>query len=230
MVCNPFLCNYNDTPARYFRTRNNNRPLMKYLNTLPEEEIKNRIRRDYFSAYEAAPILGKIDFAVAIPPLPLQEGSETPAERIYLLWAEAKKGTSHDIDESLVQLILTIGRARTFDQYMPPAFLGAFDAEKIAFVPYDDVRDIFYQNDFNWNVKPSDHRTREFRLVMETVRHTLEQGRSASASTQTTRSCASLSAKTSSSTRPASRSCPSTRPTSRPSMPAGATPSAPPSP
>ena len=176
MVCNPFLCNYNDTPARYFRTRNNNRPLMKYLNTLPEEEIKNRIRRDYFSAYEAAPILGKIDFAVAIPPLPLQEGSETPAERIYLLWAEAKKGTSHDIDESLVQLILTIGRARTFDQYMPPAFLGAFDAEKIAFVPYDDVRDIFYQNDFNWNVKPSDHKTREFRLVMETVRHTLEQG------------------------------------------------------
>ena len=176
MVCNPFLCNYNDTPARYFRTRNNNRPLMKYLNTLPEEEIKNRIRRDYFSAYEAAPILGKIDFAVAIPPLPLQEGSEIPAERIYLLWAEAKKGTSHDIDESLVQLILTIGRARTFDQYMPPAFLGAFDAEKIAFVPYDDVRDIFYQNDFNWNVKPSDHKTREFRLVMETVRHTLEQG------------------------------------------------------
>ncbi|PNE25555.1 hypothetical protein BHU16_01065 [Tannerella sp. oral taxon 808] len=149
---------------------------MKYLNTLPEEEIKNRIRRDYFSAYEAAPILGKIDFAVAIPPLPLQEGAETPTERIYLLWAEAKKGTSHDIDESLVQLILTIGRARTFDQYMPPAFLGAFDAEKIAFVPYDDVRDIFYQNDFNWNVKPSDHRTREFRLVMETVRHTLEQG------------------------------------------------------
>lgn len=176
MVCNPFLCDYNDPPARYFRTRNNNRPLMKYLNTLPEEEIKNRIRRDYFSAYEAAPILGKIDFAVAIPPLPLQEGSETPAERIYLLWAEAKKGTSHDIDESLVQLILTIGRARTFDQYMPPAFLGAFDAEKIAFVPYDDVRDIFYQNDFNWNVKPSDHKTREFRLVMETVRHTLEQG------------------------------------------------------
>ena len=149
---------------------------MKYLNTLPEEEIKNRIRCDYFSDYEAEPILGKIDFAVAIPPLPLQEGAETPAERIYLLWAEAKKGTSHDIDESLVQLILTIGRARTFDQYMPPAFLGAFDAEKIAFVPYDDVRDIFYQNDFNWNVKPSDHKTREFRLVMETVRHTLEQG------------------------------------------------------
>jgi hypothetical protein len=50
-----------------------------------------------------------------------------------ILWAEAKKGKS-DLIKSLVQLILTIGKARTFDKHLPPAFLGAFDAEKIAFI------------------------------------------------------------------------------------------------
>lgn len=148
---------------------------MKYQNTLREEEIKNRLRQDYFDAYDATPILGDIDFAVALPALPLHGVDPAPEDREYLLWAEAKKGTSHDIDESLVQLILTIGKARTFDRHMPPTFLGAFDAEKIAFLPYSDIHDVFYQNDFNWNVKPSDHDTREFRQLMETVRRTLEK-------------------------------------------------------
>ena len=148
---------------------------MKYQNTLREEEIKNRLRHDYFGAYDATPILGDIDFAVALPALPLHGVDPAPEDREYLLWAEAKKGTSHDIDESLVQLILTIGKARTFDRHMPPTFLGAFDAEKIAFLPYSDIHDVFYQNDFNWNVKPSDHDTREFRQLMETVRRTLEK-------------------------------------------------------
>jgi hypothetical protein len=148
---------------------------MKYQNTLREEEIKNRLRHDYFGAYDATPILGNIDFAVALPALPLHGVAPAPEDREYLLWAEAKKGTSHDIDESLVQLILTIGKARTFDRHMPPTFLGAFDAEKIAFLPYSDIHDVFYQNDFNWNVKPSDHDTREFQQLMETVRRTLEK-------------------------------------------------------
>ena len=34
-----------------------------------------------------------------------------------ILWAEAKQGTSHDIYESFVQLILTIGREKTFEKY-----------------------------------------------------------------------------------------------------------------
>ena len=148
---------------------------MKYQTNLREEEIKNRLRQDYFGAYDATPILGNIDFAVALPALPLHGVAPAPEDREYLLWAEAKKGTSHDIDESLVQLILTIGKARTFDRHMPPTFLGAFDAEKIAFLPYSDIHDVFYQNDFNWNVKPSDHDTREFRQLMETVRRTLEK-------------------------------------------------------
>ena len=143
---------------------------MAYNYNIREEEIKNRLRKEYFSDYDAEQILGDIDFAVAMT-------SDGPQlfETEYVLWAEAKKGTHHDIYESLVQLILTIGKARTFDKVLPPAFLGAFDAEKIAFIPYNAVLDIFYQNDFNWNVTPSDHSTKEFQLVMEKVQKTLER-------------------------------------------------------
>lgn len=143
---------------------------MAYNYNIREEEIKNRLRKEYFSDYDAEQILGDIDFAVAMP-------SDGPQlfETEYFLWAEAKKGTHHDIYESLVQLILTIGKARTFDKVLPPAFLGAFDAEKIAFIPYNAILDIFYQNDFNWNVTPSDHSTKEFQLVMEKVQKTLER-------------------------------------------------------
>ncbi|MBQ7471235.1 MAG: hypothetical protein IJS97_02255 [Prevotella sp.] len=137
---------------------------MAYDNTLREEEIKNKLRKDYFQEYDATPVLGDVDFAVAIP----TRGPQL-FETEFLLWAEAKKGTHHDIKESLVQLILTIGKARTYDRYMPPRYLGAFDAEKIAFIPYDCVVEVFGQNDFNWNVKPSDHQTKEFQQLQNLV-------------------------------------------------------------
>ena len=40
-----------------------------------------------------------------------------------LFWAEAKKGTSHDIYESIIQLILTLGKERPQDTILPPAFI-----------------------------------------------------------------------------------------------------------
>ena len=92
----------------------------------------------------------------------------------HLLWAEAKSGDRKDIYKSFVQLILTIGKARTFDQHLPPAFLGAFDAEKIGFIPYNYILDIFYQTDFNWNVTPSDHETKEFQQVYNIVKNIIE--------------------------------------------------------
>ena len=137
---------------------------------IQEEELKNKVAHDYFADYDTTPIIGKIDFCVAVPP----NGSEQ-FETESLLWAEAKAGTKKDIYESFVQLILTIGRARTFDQYLPPAFLGAFDAEKIAFLPYTNVIDVFYQNDFNWNVTPSDHETKEFKQLYAQVKTDIER-------------------------------------------------------
>jgi hypothetical protein len=140
---------------------------MHYKN-IREEELKNKVAQDYFPSFDATKIIGNIDFCVSV-------AAQTALfEEQFLLWAEAKKGNKEDIYESFVQLILTVGKARTFDKYLPPVFLGAFDAEKIAFVPYNEVQEIFYQNDFNWNVAPSNHTTKEFQQVYEKVKTIIE--------------------------------------------------------
>ena len=151
---------------------------MKYEN-IQEEEIKNKVTRDFFSKFDCTRILGKIDFAVKNPSksLPKGEGAGSPpsgeSEGAYLLWAEAKQKPT-DILVMLTQLVLTIGKARTFDEILPPLFLGCYDNEKIAFVPYSDIQDIFYQNDFNWNVTPSNHETKEFKQVYAQVKKIVE--------------------------------------------------------
>lgn len=132
-----------------------------FYGNILEEELKNKVAADWFAAYDCTQIIGKIDFVVAVP----TQGQQL-FEAEYLLWAEAKQGTSHDILESFIQLILTIGKAHTYEDKLPPAFLGAFDAEKIAFVPYHEVMDVFTQNDFNWNVTPSDHQSKEFQQLL----------------------------------------------------------------
>ena len=42
-----------------------------------------------------------------------------------------------------VQLILTIGKARTFNKYIPPPFLCVFDYQKIAFLQYHEINEFF---------------------------------------------------------------------------------------
>ena len=91
----------------------------------------------------------------------------------HLIWAETKKNTA-DTVEMFVQLILTIGKAWTFDRYNPPPFLCVFDYKKIAFLQYNAIHDIFYQNDFNWNITPSDHKSKEFQQIKEIVEKTVE--------------------------------------------------------
>ena len=133
-----------------------------------EEELKNKVATEWFASYDTTQIIGKIDFSVATAP----HGPITETE--YLLWAEAKQGTSHSLLESFIQLILTIGKAQTFEKKLPPAFLGAFDAEKIAFVPYHEVMGVFTQNDFNWNVTPSDHQSKEFKQLLGLLSNLME--------------------------------------------------------
>lgn len=140
---------------------------MKY-NNIREEELKNKIAQDYFWTYDCSKIIGNVDFCVC-----MHQSQKELFEQESLLWAEAKKGSS-DIYNSIVQLILTIGKARTFDKFLPPPMLGAFDGEKIAFIPYNEIHDIFYQNDFNWNVTPSNHETKEFKIVHEKVKSTID--------------------------------------------------------
>lgn len=95
---------------------------MAYDSSIREEGVKNKLRNDYFKEYDSTPILGNIDFAVAVPSANIQL-----FETEYILWAECKKGKHADIYKSFVQLILTIGKERTFDKHLPPAFLGAFN-------------------------------------------------------------------------------------------------------
>jgi hypothetical protein len=140
---------------------------MKYKN-IREEELKNKVGVDWFKVFDTTEILGNIDFTVFPKQNKLFDGREP------LLWAEAKTGI-FDVTTMFVQLVLTIGKARTFDKTLPPAFLGAFDFKKIAFVPYINIQDIFYLNDFNWNVTPSNHETKEFLLIKERIEATLNE-------------------------------------------------------
>ena len=143
---------------------------MSYKLNAREKEIENRLRKDYFAAFDAEEVLGDVDFSVGIPQDDLHL-----FEQEYLLWAEAKKSNHHDIYESLVQLILTIGKARTFDHHLPPAFLGAFDAEKIAFLPYHRIIDVFSLSYIDWTIRPSNHESETFRLLLSIVKETLER-------------------------------------------------------
>lgn len=138
-----------------------------------EGTIINNVREDFFKDYDCRKLIGNIDFSVAIP----QTGKELFPEIEYLLWAEAKKGslTPSAFHDAFIQLIFTIGRERTFDKNLPPKFLGAFDAEKIAFIPYSAVMDVFSQNDFDWSETPSNHESKEFKQLKELVRSQLTQ-------------------------------------------------------
>lgn len=142
-----------------------------YYGNILEEELKNKVAKDLFLDFDTTQIIGRVDFCVSIPADPL--GLNEPES---LLWAEAKKGTSHDIYESFIQLILTLGKERPQDTILPPSFLGAFDAEKIAFLPYSSILEVLRQNDFNWNVPPSDHTTKEFQQLQNLLTNTLTSG------------------------------------------------------
>lgn len=136
---------------------------MKYKG-IREEELKNKVGQDWFGSFDTTEIVGNIDFCV----LPKQDKQDSLFGRPTLLWAEAKTG-DFDVAAMFVQLILTIGKARTFDKTLPPAFLGAFDFKKIAFVHYERIQDIFYINDFDWTVTSSNRSTKEFDLIKKRI-------------------------------------------------------------
>lgn len=157
-----------------------------YPINLPEEELKSKVAADFFSpnpqsenikldkeqkailkTLDSTQILGRIDFCISY-------NAKTLFQPINFLWAEAKKGNKADIIESFIQLILTIGKEKTYENNLPPLFLGAFDCEKIAFIPYHELDSIFTQNDFNWLVTPSKHDTKEFKTLHTKTKELLE--------------------------------------------------------
>ena len=140
---------------------------MRYSNTILEEELKNRVGEDFFADFNHSTIKGRVDFCIADKQTFFGEPTE-------YLWAEAKRGKAN-LDHALVQLILTIGRAQLHTKQSPPRYLGAFDATRIYFIPFHKLHDIFWMNDFNWSVTPSDHSSKEFSLVAERVQGIIEE-------------------------------------------------------
>lgn len=156
--------------------------MAKYDLDIREESIKLKVAKDWFSGYDTTQIKGNIDFSVCVPSEP---GQLELFDLDFFLWAEAKKGNKEDIDDSLVQLIITIMKARTYNDYLPPKYLGAFDAEKIAFIPYDDKlqRQVIYdqvlENKIDWTkITPSDHGSEEFALVKKKAYNILSNNKS----------------------------------------------------
>ena len=137
-----------------------------------EEEIKNVVAKEFFGEYDCTKIIGNIDFCVCEKPLQTIEQQDSP---LVYAWGEAKRGVRADIYASFVQLILTIGRAKTFNKYAPPVFLLAFDAEKIAFVRWDRIQQVFSLNDFNWNITASDHESKYFKHLYTLIKENLEK-------------------------------------------------------
>lgn len=142
---------------------------MPYDPTIPEEELKNRVARDVFGAFDCARIFGKVDFCVS----PHVEGP-TLWETESLLWAEAKKGARADFAPLFAQLVLTVGGERTFEKHSPPPFLGAFDCEKIAFLPWHAALDLFFRSDVDWTATPSKTDSPAFLHVLSLLRPVLD--------------------------------------------------------
>jgi len=127
-----------------------------------EADFKAGVFQEYFGKFIFRQEIDRIDFII------------TDNLDRHLIWAETKKNIADTI-EMFVQLILTIGKARTFDKHTPPPFLCVFDYKKIAFLQYSIVQDIFYQNDFNWNIAPSDQKTKEFQQIKDIVDKTVKE-------------------------------------------------------
>lgn len=137
-----------------------------------EEQLKNEVAKDFFSdkSLDSTKILGNVDFCVSFR-------DKSLFESINFLFAEAKAG-KRDYRESLTQLILTLGKNKTLEHTLPPTYLGAFDCEKIALLPYSSIasylQNLFSKNDFNWRVTPSDYTSTQFKQVFDETKEILE--------------------------------------------------------
>lgn len=129
--------------------------MFETLLKLSEEPLKSKIKDLYFSQFNY--VGAKIDFCITQNLGLLGE--------INLLWAEAKQGKS-ELKKSFVQLVLTIGKYKFYTE-QTPNLLCAFDGEKIAFLPFACLQEIFYQSDIDFSVTPSNHTSEQFLKLLK---------------------------------------------------------------
>ena len=144
---------------------------MPYYSTkIKEGELKNRVREEWFSGYNATREIGNIDFSV------YEKADYTLLSQPEpYLWAESKPGDKHNPVESIVQLILTIGKEHTHEKMLQPSLLAAFDAKRICFIEYSSIMHIFSQPWVKWNVTPSDYSTESFQRVLAFLKDTIQR-------------------------------------------------------
>lgn len=116
-------------------------------------DLTARLRDDFFSDYDTGGLLPGMDLCVAAP-------TDGKGAGEWLVWAA--RG-------SLSRLVMAIGRSQVHERQLPPRYLAAIGVETVAFVSYWRVMEVFAENDFNWNVTPSDHSTKEYQRLRRLV-------------------------------------------------------------
>ena len=136
-----------------------------YSNIQKEETLKAQVFRDFFSSqkYTYEPDIDNIDFVVT--EAKTQKGNLWAN---HYLWAEAKKGIQ-EISVMITQLILTIKKTIDKGERLPPPYIGCFDTQRIAFIPFHDILPIFNESDFNWNTPPSNHEAKDFKKAKSKI-------------------------------------------------------------
>jgi non-homologous end joining protein Ku len=58
---------------------------------------------------------------------------------------------------------------------LPPTFLGAFDSQKMGFVPNNAIIDVFFNEWFYLELTPSNQDSKEFKLIKERIENALHK-------------------------------------------------------
>ncbi|WRD53163.1 hypothetical protein E5E68_06745 [Helicobacter pylori] len=125
---------------------------------LNEETLKIQIKAEFFKDKKFLYSGDKIDFMLSY---------KHPNAILPILWGEAKRGNSGDLDKAFTQLLLTIGKHRLYTHHTPP-YLCAFDAFRMEFIAYDDaITSFFYQSDIDFSITPSNHNTEGFKHALD---------------------------------------------------------------
>lgn len=128
------------------------------FSNLNEEPLKSQIKAEFFKDKKFLYSGNKIDFMLSY---------KHPNAILPILWGEAKKGNSGDLDKAFTQLLLTIGKHRLYNHHTPP-YLCAFDAFRMEFIAYDDaITNFFYESGINFSITPSNHNTEGFKHALD---------------------------------------------------------------
>ncbi|GHU25959.1 hypothetical protein FACS1894164_16350 [Spirochaetia bacterium] len=141
-----------------------------YSNIQKEETLKAHIFADFFGTekYDYDPNIDNIDFVITDKKTRNDLFSDGIGNSKHYLWAESKKGVQN-IESMLTQLILTCRKTYEKGEYLAPPWIGCFDTEKIAFVPFYDILSIFNETDINWNTAPSNHESSDFQKAQSKI-------------------------------------------------------------